>query len=194
MVQFDPFGLPLSTKSAASAASFNAGLTRLLQQQAGAGEEFRRALEHDPEYGLASLALGVALRAEANMKAGSEAIASAAQLRLDERTASLLAGIVMQTQLQFDDADAAFEQHLRKWPTDALALSLRLAILNVFSSRPDRDAEMLRSVRNVIPFFGEDPYPLSALAFALARTRRSTGRSRESVRQRPSSNRARRNR
>jgi tetratricopeptide (TPR) repeat protein len=168
---FDVFGLDISTASSAAADAFNDGLTRLLQQQSGANEAFTTALLHDSGFGLARLGLGLALRAEAQIKTGNEELAAASGLRLDQREASLSNAMALQVSFQFDAAEAALESHLAVWPSDALALSLRLALLNVFSSRPDRDAEMLRAVRSVQPAFADDPYPLAALAFALQENR-----------------------
>ena len=167
----DRFGLGISTVSAAAADAFNDGLTRLLQQQSGANEAFSTALVHDSGFGLARLGLGLALRAEAQITVGNGELAAASGLRLDERERSLANAIASQVSFQFDVAEAALQTHLTIWPTDALALSLRLALLNVFSSRPDRDVEMLRAVRSVLPAFADDPYPLAALAFALEENR-----------------------
>ena len=167
----DRFGLGISTASAAAADAFNDGLTRFLQQQSGANEAFRTALLDDSGFGLARLGLGLALRAEAQITAGNEELVAASGLRLDKRERSLANAIAFQVSLQFDVAEAALETHLTVWPTDALALSLRLALLNVFSSRPDRDVEMLRAVRSVQPAFADDPFPLAALAFALQENR-----------------------
>jgi tetratricopeptide (TPR) repeat protein len=171
-VMIDIFGLGISTGSSAAAEAFNDGLRRYLQQQAGAIEAFSVALLHDAEFGLARLGLGLGLRAEAQIKAGNDEIAAAPGLRLDKREASLVNAVALQVSLQFDIAEESLQRHLTFWPNDALALSLRLALLNVFSSRPDRDVEMLRAVTSVQPAFADDPYPLAALAFALQENRR----------------------
>jgi tetratricopeptide (TPR) repeat protein len=170
----DVFGLEISTASSAAADSFNDGLRRYLQQQSGAIEAFRAALLDDSGFGLARLGLGLALRAEAQIKAGNDEVAATPGLRLNKREASLVHAVALQVSLQFDVAEEALKSHLTFWPADALALSLRLALLNVFSSRQDRDVEMLRAVTSVQPAFADDPYPLAALAFALQENRRFT--------------------
>lgn len=171
MTFHDLYGLAISTGSSDAADAFNSGLSRFLQQQAGAGVAFAASLQHDPQFGLARLALGLAHRADGQIPLGNDEIAAAASLRLDARELSLSQAVGLQVALQFDEAETALERHLKAWPTDALALALRLALLNLFSSRPDRDAEMLRAVRAVLPAFADDPYPLSALAFALQENR-----------------------
>ena len=148
-----------------------AGLERYLFQQDGSIDLFERALVVDPEFGAASLGLALALRAEGRIPDANRTIKSTRSMRLNDREQSLYFAVLQLSGAKFDDADAHLAEHLRGWPSDALALQLRLFLLNLFSSRPDRDQEMLRCVRSTEAAFDGHPFFLSALAFALEEAR-----------------------
>ena len=170
----DLFGLELSTRSLDAAREFNLGLERLLYQQDGAVAFFEGALAHDPEFGFASAAGGIALRLEGQMARGAVALSKAAASALNDRESSLLQAILAMAAVRFDEADALIESHLTRWPRDALALMLHGSILNIFSSRPDRDVQLLRTVEACLPAFEGHPYVLGQFALALEENRTFT--------------------
>ena len=130
------------------------------------------ALAHDPEFGFAHGACGIALRFEGQMARGADALSKA--LALNDRESSLLQAVRAMAAVQFDEADSLLESHLRRWPRDALALMLHGSILNIFSSRPDRDVQLLRTVEACLPAFEGHPYVLGQFALALEENRRFT--------------------
>jgi tetratricopeptide (TPR) repeat protein len=168
-------GLPLSTRAAAAAESYNRALASLLGNRADLSAHVTAVLEADPGF-----ALGHCLRGFVMMLAfkrafvgfasdahrAAQELAPAATPREQAHVRALghwLAG-------NLDGALREWEALLAAWPHDALAL--RLAHFNYFWT--GRAADMRASLERVAPRWSEAmaAYPtlLSCLAFALEET------------------------
>jgi len=166
----DRYDLPLTTVSDSAAAFYRDGVDRILSAWYGAGEAFDRAIAEDPAFALAHIAR--ARIHQMNMEV-TEARAKAAHARQLAATASererqhveiMAAAIEGKPKIALTGA----EQHLDRYPRDALVLSLLLGAfgLYAFSGRADHDAARLAICERNAGHYGEDWWFLTYLGWS----------------------------
>ena len=166
----DRYELPLTTVSDSAAAFYRDGVDRILSAWYGAGEAFDRAIAEDPAFALAHIAR--ARIHQMNMEV-TEARAKAAHARQLAATASererqhveiMAAAIEGKPKIALTGA----EQHLDRYPRDALVLSLLLGAfgLYAFSGRADHDAARLAICERNAGHYGEDWWFLTYLGWS----------------------------
>lgn len=165
----DSYGLPVSTASRAAVDAYDRGVRSLLGFGADIIENFRAALEADPDFVLARAALGVSLylaekipegRAEMDRAAGATAALSPREKRHVEALALWVAG-------RGNDAIPVMREHLAEHPGDAVLMQ-RLYFIYFWQGRSADMLELTRSLRAALP---EDSYLLGYHAFALEENR-----------------------
>ena len=165
----DSYGLPVSTASRAAVDAYDRGVRSLLGFGADIIENFRAALEADPDFVLARAALGVSLylaekipegRAEMVRAAGATAALSPREKRHVEALALWVAG-------RGNDAIPVMREHLAEHPGDAVLMQ-RLYFIYFWQGRSADMLELTRSLRAALP---EDSYLLGYHAFALEENR-----------------------
>lgn len=164
----DVNGLPVSTHAAA-AASYRAGLERLLKVRAGAEAAFARAVELDPGFALghAALALvGHECGAEVDVPRALADAQRAARERADDRERAFVEVVTRRIAGSGGAAgDAALTRHLAAYPGDALALSVAVPTI-AFSGVTDLDGAMARRlVERTTPAYEGHWFHTSLLAF-----------------------------
>jgi hypothetical protein len=155
----DRYGLPL-TASARARDAYVEGVDRLLSAQPGADERFEQAIEADPDFALAHVALARARQLRMRV---AEARAAAARAR------GLLRGVTprerghVETVARAVDGDAAgalaaVVEHCGTYPRDALVLQLNFGAFGLisFAGRREHDAEMLDFFRRFVDAYGDD--------------------------------------
>jgi hypothetical protein len=166
----DRYDQPLTTVSDSAAAFYRDGVDRILSAWYGAGEAFDRAIAEDPAFALAHIAR--ARIHQMNMEV-TEARAKAAHARQLAATASererqhveiMAAAIEGKPKIALTGA----EQHLDRYPRDALVLSLLLGAfgLYAFSGRADHDAARLAICERNAGHYGEDWWFLTYLGWS----------------------------
>jgi hypothetical protein len=166
----DRYDQPLTTVSDSAAAFYRDGVDRVLSAWYGAGEAFDRAIAEDPAFALAHIAR--ARIHQMNMEV-TEARAKAAHARQLAATASererqhveiMAAAIEGKPKIALTGA----EQHLDRYPRDALVLSLLLGAfgLYAFSGRADHDAARLAICERNAGHYGEDWWFLTYLGWS----------------------------
>ena len=166
----DRYDQPLTTVSDSAAAFYRDGVDRILSAWYGAGEAFDRAIAEDPAFALAHIAR--ARIHQMNMEV-TEARAQAAHARQLAATASererqhveiMAAAIEGKPKIALTRA----EQHLDRYPRDALVLSLLLGAfgLYAFSGRADHDAARLAICERNAGHYGEDWWFLTYLGWS----------------------------
>jgi hypothetical protein len=166
----DRYDQPLTTVSDSAAAFYRDGVDRILSAWYGAGEAFDRAIAEDPAFALAHIAR--ARIHQMNMEV-TEARAKAAHARQLAATASererqhveiMAAAIEGKPKIALTRA----EQHLDRYPRDALVLSLLLGAfgLYAFSGRADHDAARLAICERNAGHYGEDWWFLTYLGWS----------------------------
>ncbi|MCM0619778.1 FAD/NAD(P)-binding protein [Nocardioides bruguierae] len=172
----DLLGLPLST-TAEAAATYNAGLERVLRLQSGGETLIAEAVALDPDLavGHAALALlGHEGGAEVDVSAALAAARSALARRGDERERSFVAVVgarVGDASAGTRAGAAALTRHVSLHPRDALAVSAAVPTI-AFSGVTDLQREAWELVEGLAPAYGDHWWYHSLLAF----TRQDQGR------------------
>ncbi|MBT0771668.1 FAD/NAD(P)-binding protein [Kineosporia sp. J2-2] len=162
----DLLGLPLST-TAESAASFNAGLERVMRLQAGAEDLLREAVEHDPDFALAHAALamlGHEAGAHADVRASLAEAQRAITVRGDDRERSFVDVIERRVNDVRNSGAQALIAHIAAYPRDALAVSAAVPTI-AFSGVTDLQQEAWALVEGLAPAYGDHWWYISLLAF-----------------------------
>ena len=156
----DRYGLPLTTGNVRAAEAYVEGVDRLLSAQPGADERLERAIEADPGFALAHVALA---RVRQLRMQGAEA------RELAGRARTLLGGVTtreashVQTIARAVDGDAAgalaaVVEHCADHPRDALVLQLNFGAFGLisFAGHREHDAEMLEFFERFARAYGDD--------------------------------------
>ncbi len=169
----DPLGLPLST-TAEAAASYNAGLERVMQLQSGAEDLLREATLLDPDFALAHAALamlGHEAGAAADVRSSLAAARRALRKRGDDRERSLVDVVGRRVRDARRAGAKALRQHIADHPRDVLAVSAAVPTI-AFSGIIDVQQEAWDLVERLAPAYGDHWWYISLLAF----TRQDQGR------------------
>lgn len=160
----DPYGLPLSTSTAA-AERYVVGLGRVLRLQSGADEAFRDAVTLDPGFALghAGLALlghewGVPVDVGTSLSAAERAV----RRHGDERERGFVAAVG--ARISGTDRSAALLRHIEAYPEDALAVSAAVPTI-AFAGTTGLPAETWSLVEGLRPTYGDDWWYSGLLAF-----------------------------
>jgi tetratricopeptide (TPR) repeat protein len=156
----DRYGLPLTTPSVRAVEAYVEGMDRLLAAQPGADRCLERAIEADPGFALAHIALA---RVRQLRMQGAAARETAARAR------GLLGGVTarerghVETIARAIDGDAAGAlaaviEHCGGYPRDALVLQLNFGAFGLisFAGRREHDAEMLAFFDRFVGAYGDD--------------------------------------
>lgn len=161
----DRAGNVLST-GAEAAASYRAGIERVLRLDAGATAELETAVRLDPTFALGHATVAL-LAAESGDRAHAQihlhlAERSTARASARERSAVHAIGVVCS-----GDGSSAFRslvRHLTDYPSDALLLDVTFPTI-AFSGVTETSAEVWSLVEQAAPAYGDDWFFLSLLAF-----------------------------
>lgn len=169
----DRNGYALST-NAACAAAYNDGVEKLLSANAGAAAAFARALDADPAYAPAHIALARHHQVHAN-RAEAKAALTAARAHAEKfsgREASHVNCLALILEGKADLALPAIHAHMKDFPRDSLALSPCCGVFGLygFSGKAGRDAELRAYMDALAPGFGEDWWFLVQHGFAMVET------------------------
>lgn len=166
----DRYGLKLSTSSQAARDAYVAGADCVLSALAGPEAHLERAIEADPRFALAHIALGRALFLAAHTKPARAAAARARELAANTtaREQSHVHAIALAIEGQPPAALAATRAHLAAYPRDAMVLAPATGVFGLigFSGRQERERELLDLLRGLAPHYGGDWWFLAVLAFA----------------------------
>jgi uncharacterized NAD(P)/FAD-binding protein YdhS len=169
----DPLGLPLST-TAEAAASYNAGLERVMRLQSGGEELIREATLLDPDFAVAHAALamlGHEAGVDADVRACLEAARKAVRKRGDDREASLVDVVARRVEDVRDSGARSLMSHIASHPRDVLAVSAAVPTI-AFTGITDVQREAWDLVEGLAPAYGDHWWYISLLAF----TRQDQGR------------------
>lgn len=173
-MKHDRYDNPISTRSDAARDHYIAATDLLLAGNPGISEEFRKAVDSDPDFALAHVGLARGLQYEGRMLAAKEAMdaAKAARGPRTEREASHIAAFDLLVAGKTAEAYPAIRAHVDRHPRDALLAQTCTSVFGLigFSGKPGREAEMLAYNSKLLPHYGDDWWCLSQYAFALCET------------------------
>lgn len=166
----DRYGLSLSTPSQAARDAYVMGADCILSAVAGARAHLGRALEADPDFALAHIALArtMFLAAQAPQARTAAARARELAMRTTPREQSHVNAIALAIEGKAPDALAATYAHVAQYPRDAMALAPATGVFGLvgFSGHQQREVELFDLLRGLSPHYGVDWWFLGVLAFA----------------------------
>ena len=166
----DRYGNALSTTSQAAADAYQRGMDLFLGATHGAYEAFDQAINHDPNFALAHLALARNLQTMGKMAqmAGALARAQALAETTTAREQGQIAALSLVMSERGAEALVAIRAHLKTYPRDAMVAQPCIGVFGLigFSGKPGREDIMLDFTTGLTPHYGDDWWFLSAHAFA----------------------------
>jgi hypothetical protein len=162
----DPLGLPLST-TAEAAATYNAGLERVMRLQSGGEALIRDAAELDPGFALAHAALAMLAHeagADGDVAASLAEARRAVRKRGDDRERSLVEVVGRRVRDARRGGARALLRHIDEYPRDVLAVSAAVPTI-AFSGIIDVQRDVWDLVERLAPAYGDHWWYISLLAF-----------------------------
>jgi Tfp pilus assembly protein PilF len=170
----DRFGLPATTAAARVLDAYVAGVDRLLSGNAGADTLLRQAIEAEPQFALAHIALAREAQLQARIDEARRSAAQALECAagLTERERRHVEAIALAVNGQSAQAMDAVMAYLREFPRDGLVLSLLLGVYGIiaFSGRPDHHEAQRALLEALAPHWGEDWWFLGYLGWSRVET------------------------
>lgn len=165
----------MTTSSAQALARYVDGVDRLLSANAGAEGCFNEAVEIDPEFALAHIALARNVQLYGRMGEARTAAGRAVEYCARSGTArerGHVEALALAVNGQPEQALAALKVHLREFPRDGLVLSMALGVygLIAFSGRPDHHEAQRALLEQLAPSWGEDWWFLTYLGWSHVET------------------------
>lgn len=172
----DRYGLPLSTASAAAAEAYRQGVDALLAALPEPQRLLQQAIDADPGFALAWIALARCRWLEADV-AGARVAAAQARERAAAATAreqGHVHALALAIEGRSADALAATREQLRQHPRDALVLAPMTGVFGLigFSGRAGREDELHDELLALSPHYGDDAWFGAMQAFAECETGR----------------------
>jgi tetratricopeptide (TPR) repeat protein len=166
----DRYGLPVSTSSEKALDAYVAGADCLLAATAGVGEHLGEAIEADPSFALAHVALARGIFLEGDVKSARQAAARARELAhaATVREQSHVNAIALAIEGKPVEALDATHAHLAEHPRDAMVLAPATGVFGLigFSGRKEREQELHALLQGLAPHYGADWWFDCVLAFA----------------------------
>jgi len=167
----DRYGLPITTSSQPARDAYVAGLDGLLMAGPADKADLARAIELDPDFALAHIALARANFILANVSAAREGVAKARELasRTTPREQSHINALALAMEGKPVDSFAATQAHLAEHPRDALVAMPATGVFGLigFSGRQGREPEQVEFLEPLRKHLADDWWFQSVWAFAL---------------------------
>ena len=167
----DRYGLPLSTSSTAARDAYVAGVDCLLSAAHGDLAHLARAVEADPDFALAHVALARARFLMADVPGARQAAARARELagKTTPREQSHVDALCLALEGKPVDSFTATRAHLASHPRDAMVASPATGVFGLigFSGRQGREPEQVEFLEVLKPHLADDWWFQGVYAFAL---------------------------
>jgi tetratricopeptide (TPR) repeat protein len=170
----DRYGLEFSTESAAAADAYRRAMDAMLGAKPGAAAALRDAIDADPGFALAHAALSRLTAIHGNPPEAVALAERAVDLAGDATPREQEATMIHQLQISGKPAEALhrIRAHISEYPLDAMVLNPASGVFGIigFSGRSGREREQLDLLTPLADSYGDDPWFLATLAFALVET------------------------
>ena len=167
----DRYGLPISTSSVTARDAYVAGCDCVLTAEHGDAQHLAQAIEADPGFSLAHVALARArfLRADVTGARQSAALARALASAATPREQSHVDALCLSIEGKPVEALAATHRHLAEHPRDVMVASPATGVFGLigFSGRQGREPEQVEFIEALRPHLADDWWFQAVYAFAL---------------------------
>lgn len=156
----DRYGLPLSSQSQAARDAYVAGVDSVISGVAGYRDSLAAALEADPAFALAHIALARGMFLDADVLPARELAAKARQMATSAtpREQSQVNVVALGVEGKPVQAMQAMHEHLKTWPRDAMVLAPATSVFGLygFSGDPDHEEQLYQLLASLAPAYGHD--------------------------------------
>ncbi|WP_421998889.1 tetratricopeptide repeat protein [Reyranella sp.] len=167
----DRYGLPLTTTSTAARDAYVAGVDCVLSAAYGDAAHLARAIEADPDFALAHVALARARFLVADVATARKEAARARELAAGttEREQAHIDALCLAIEGKPVDSLAATRAHLARHPRDAMVAAPATGVFGLigFSGRQEREPEQVAFLDALEPHLRDDWWFQAVHAFAL---------------------------
>lgn len=167
----DRYGLPLTTSSAAAREAYVAGVDCVLSAAHGELAHLGRAVEADPAFALAHVALARARFLMADVPGARQSVARARELapRTTPREQGHIDALSLAIEGKPVESLAATRAHLARHPRDVMVASPATGVFGLigFSGRQGREPEQVEFLEGLRPHLADDWWFQGVYAFAL---------------------------
>jgi len=172
----DRFGLPLSTPSTVARDAYVAGIDSVISGVAGYRDHLGRALDADPAFALALVALARGQLMDGEVTVARQAAARARELATgaSPRERSHVDALCLGIEGKPPQAMAAMLRHVQSWPRDAMVIAPATSVFGLFgfSGRLEHEEELYELLASLAPAWGEDWWFDTVFGFAACETGR----------------------
>ena len=155
----DRYGNTLGTGSAAARDAYVGGIDRMLAAAAGGEALLNQAIEADPSFALAHIALARSRQMWGDRAGVAAPLAAALACDgLSPREASHINALALLMSGKVGEGYAAIRAHVIDYPRDALIAQTCTGVFSLigFSGQPGREAELLAFTTQLAPHYGDD--------------------------------------
>lgn len=168
---FDRYGLSISTNSEVARDAYVAGCDGVLTAGPGDSDHLMRAVEADPDFALAYVALARARFLQADVAGAREALTRARALAAatTPREQGHIDALCLAIEGKPVESLAATRAHLTQFPRDAMVASPATGVFGLigFSGRQGREPEQVEFLERLRPHLDDDWWFQAVYAFAL---------------------------
>lgn len=169
-MQTDQYGNPLTTSSAKARDAYVEGIEKFLAAGSGVEEPLAQAVEEDPSFALAHMAIARNRQVLGKGREAREAVAAAREhaenLPDQERGHIEAMGLLIEGKVPA--AYKAIRAHVLEYPRDVMVAQTCTGVFGLigFSGQPGRESEQLAYTTSIAHHYGDDWWFLSQHAFA----------------------------
>ena len=166
----DSYGNPIGTSSLVARDAYDLGVCRFLGAELGVSDAFENAINADKSFALAYIGLARNLQLLAQPDRIKLCLRKARDLAssLSAREQSHINASTLLLEGNAPAARAAVYKHVQEWPADVMIAQMCTSVFGLigFSGLPGREAEQLAFISRLSPYYGDNWWFLTQLAFA----------------------------
>ena len=166
----DSYGNPIGTSSLVARDAYDLGVCRFLGAELGVSDAFETAINADKSFALAYIGLARNLQLLAQPDRIKLCLRKARDLAssLSAREQSHINASTLLLEGNAPAARAAVYKHVEEWPADVMIAQMCTSVFGLigFSGLPGREAEQLAFISRLSPYYGDNWWFRTQLAFA----------------------------
>lgn len=166
----DAYGNPVATLSVQARDAYDLGVSKFLGAELGVSDAFETAINADESFALAYIGLARNLQLLGQPDRVMSCLRKSRDLAssLSARECSHIEASTLLLEGNAPAARAAVYKHVEEWPADVMIAQMCTSVFGLigFSGLPGREAEQLAFISRLSPYYGDNWWFRTQLAFA----------------------------